>query len=246
MDAVNDAEQSFEASIYYDLEWSDTRLASTGEILYDFDTDKIWKPFFGIIDLQKNWTDIPELIDIDREGTVSLRRVIWRSFSLPLDLRNFPFDTQSFEIRILIESESDQVHLIPHLARHSGISYALSVPDWEVTSTTSEGQKIVVLKVEEKRRVQYYVYTMILPLLIIVLMSFTVFWIDPENFGTQLSRVSPATRLNRDRTGHRHAEPNLGAHCKPVQLVIMQCAIVKALRRGHRRQSESVFPFWTA
>ena len=124
--------------------------------------------------------------------------MIWGSFSQPLDLRKFPFDRQVFKIKILSESAADDVKFVQDQKRSSGITGTLSVPDWRVTSTNTSGEPLVViegdeanasfvLEVHAKRRVQYYVYTMILPLVIIVLMSFTVFWIDPSNFGTQVA-----------------------------------------------------------
>lgn len=44
-----------------------------------------------------------------------------------------------------------------------------------------------MLRFTAKRRIDYYIVNTIIPLLLIVAMSWVVFWIDPKESGTQIS-----------------------------------------------------------
>jgi hypothetical protein len=69
--------------------------------------------------------------------------------------------------------------------------------DWKVTSPTAYAQSYQAapglevagynFEFQAAREVQYYLTKVMLPLLLIVMMSWSVFWIDPSNGGTQIS-----------------------------------------------------------
>ena len=87
-----------------------------------------------------------------------------------------------------------------------GLPYAaliqndISLPDWEILESKTENTPYFITKGFEKagyafefsakRRVEYYLLKVIMPLLLIVMMSWTGFWIDPENSGTQIGVAS--------------------------------------------------------
>jgi hypothetical protein len=199
LDAVNDATQSFDANVYVLLSWTDPGIrqdASRSAL-----ASQLWLPDVALGNQQVAWTVLKESVHVGAEGSVEMRRGIWGSFSQPLDLRRFPFDRQTLSVILLADADVEELHFAPDPDRPSGISGALSVPDWTVTGVTTSSDPFIVsegiapvpafrLKVSIQRRPLYYVYTMILPLFAVVGMAYAVFWIDPENFGIQIAVAS--------------------------------------------------------
>lgn len=196
LDGIDDASQSFDANVYFSLEWSEPSRAEP-QIL----AGSRWSPLVAFGNQQRVWPVLPESFDTGKDGSVRLSRGVWGSFSQPLDLRRFPFDRQVLNVVLLADAGPDDLRFVADPERPSGISDALSIPDWTVTGieTTeapffiSEGIDPVpafTLRVTVERRVLYYVYTMLLPLMVIVGMAYMVFWIDPANFGTQIAVAS--------------------------------------------------------
>ena len=83
----------------------------------------------------------------------------------------------------------------PDLGSH--VADAYSVADWEVTSYRTEISRLELIKgystqvfemvIEVDRHANHYLIKVIIPLLLIVTMSWAVFWIDPAESGSQLS-----------------------------------------------------------
>jgi hypothetical protein len=62
--------------------------------------DDVWWPQLQFVNQQKIWPTLPEVVHIAADGQVYYRQRVWGPFSQPLDVREFPFDTQDFEIRV--------------------------------------------------------------------------------------------------------------------------------------------------
>ena len=196
LDTVNDANQSYEANVYVELMWTDPRILDEPVA-----ERNVWRPRVAIGNRQQAWSILPESLEVGANGSVRMSQNIWGSFSQPLDLRRFPFDTQVLKVTLLAEAGSDEVVFVQHPDSPSGISKALSVPDWDILDISSEGSLFevsegidpipsFVMTISAKRRHEYYVFTMIVPLVVIVGMAFASFWIDPANFGTKIALAS--------------------------------------------------------
>ena len=196
LDAVNDANQSYEANVYVELTWTDPRLRNQSVSEND-----VWRPRVAIGNRQQAWPILPEHLQIGGNESVRMSQNVWGSFSQPLDLRRFPFDSQVLKVTLLAEAGPEEIAFIQHPERPSGISKALSVPDWKILDVSSEGSLFevsegidpipsFVMTISTQRRFEYYVFTMIVPLAVIVGMASASFWIDPANFGTKIALAS--------------------------------------------------------
>lgn len=199
IDAVRDADNSYEASVYYRLSWTDPRLAVPRAERPP--ASEIWTPIVGIGNQQNSWTVVPSTIDISEDGRVVMHRHIWASLSQPLDLRRFPFDDQMFRVTLLTPTDPEHLRFVPDRETPSGVAASTSVPDWSFTGTTARGEALrlseakpptaaFVLEITAERRPLYYIYTMILPLFVIAGMSLVAFWIEPENYVARLGVAS--------------------------------------------------------
>ncbi|NIP92670.1 MAG: hypothetical protein GWO24_04070, partial [Akkermansiaceae bacterium] len=76
------------------------------------------------------------------------------------------------------------------------VADAYSVPDWKVIGFQTSNDPLVLpgdvkiesyaLEVTVKRLPNHYIVKVIAPLLLIVLLSWVVFWLDPSEGGSQL------------------------------------------------------------
>jgi hypothetical protein len=199
VDEISSVNQSFDANVYLQYRWRDPKLAHKGSEAIVRPLNDVWNPKIYVVNQQKIWTTLPEVVTIAPDGEVLYRQRIWGSFSQPLELKDFPFDRQVFSIQLAaVGFTQDQVELLPDTTPESGISQELSVVDWSVIGYKSEPRPfrpIPAMKAisgfafsfEARREIGYFIVKVIIPLIFIVAMSWVVFWIDPMESGTQIS-----------------------------------------------------------
>ena len=197
VDDVDGASQSFEANVYYELRWNDPRLAGDDEAHRSRSLYDIWHPRALLVNQQRVWKSFPEVVEVAPNGDVIYRQRVWGSFSQPLILRSFPFDRQVFDIQLAPAGySSKQVEFV--IDPESRISQRFSLPDWNVTSWSVDSKpvqpvpggitvSVATFSFEATRRAGYFIGKVIVPLVLIVAMSWVVFWIDPRESGTQIS-----------------------------------------------------------
>ena len=199
LDAVDSANQSFDANVYFEASWRDPRLADRSlKGSRTLALGEIWNPRLQILNQQRLWATLPDEVEVRPDGTVIQRARVWGSFSQPLDLRKFPFDTQWIAVTVVSAGYgAAEVTIIP--GAMSGIAKQLSVPDWRIlewritTDVTIPGPEgveedsgVELLLVAERLKGHYWI-KVIAPLILIVAMSWAVFWIDPKELGTKIS-----------------------------------------------------------
>ncbi len=192
---INDGAQSFNASIFIEAKWKDQRLISSNEKT-TYDLGDVWNPNLEIINRQKVFLSYPEIVEVDPEGTVVYKQRIFGNFSQPLDLHGFPLDQQKLEFQIVSAGYSpNEVNLIEDSV---GISEKLSIPDWDIMGINLKkieykilpnkpAREGMLLEINAKRYIHFYIFKFIIPLILIVIMSWMVFWIDPTSYSTQIS-----------------------------------------------------------
>ncbi len=117
--------------------------------------------------------------------------------SSPFDLRRFPFDTQllRFEIESFTFNEEELVFVADNA--QTGFAEDFQIPEWTITDVrahvesadvtrSSTPHSRLVLTMEIDRQSAFYVWKVMLPLLIIVALSWSVFWMPDEKFGIRV------------------------------------------------------------
>lgn len=152
------------------------------------------------------FSTFPEILRVSPDGEVAYQQRVWGRFSEPLNLRDFPFDSQELRFDLVSTGYSpEEVLLVQDAVRASGIADELTLPDWEITGLVigpivhqpnPSAGALAAFRVEiaADRSRGYYIFKVILPLILIVAMSWIVFWIDPADAGSQIG-VSVTTML---------------------------------------------------
>jgi hypothetical protein len=209
IDSINTATQIFEANVFIGLTWKDHRLAHSGSGPVKYPLDKIWSPPLQIANevglVRKTF---PEVALVQPDGTVSCKQRYVGTFSQALNLKDFPFDQHKFVLQLIAPGYTpENIQFVPDKKWiDRGVPYAaliskdLSLPDWEITEVKAENTPYFIVEgfglagytfeFKGKRHVEYYLLKVIMPLILIVMMSWACFWIDPENSGTQIGVAS--------------------------------------------------------
>jgi hypothetical protein len=206
INSIDSAQQSFTADVFTVLRWRDPRLAHTGTGVAHYALDQIWNPRVVIVNETNSVSHrLPESVEVDADGTVAYRQRFVGSFAQALVLKSFPFDKQTFHVQLAaIRYSPNEVNFVPDqkwldagIKQAAGIANSITLPDWTVGE---RGVKTLVyalapglensgyiFEFTASRNVKHYILKVILPLILIVIMSWTVFWIDPTNANSQIS-----------------------------------------------------------
>ncbi len=201
IDEINSADQSFAASVYYEARWNSPLLQHAGPGPLHVDLADLWNPRLTIIGQQNSWKSYPETAEILPDGTVIYRQKVWGHFSQPLNLHDFPFDRQELSIQLVAPGFSEkQVSMTPwvgELGRTSNLAPHFSLPDFDILSFEAKsapyypdqgpiGVAGYEMKIQVARQPEYYILKVILPLCLIVIMSWLPRWLHPEQSGTNI------------------------------------------------------------
>lgn len=197
IEGIDSVSQSFEANLTLVLRWYDSKLRHAGPDSVSRNLNEIWYPRIQILNQQRLVQSFPQSAEVKPDGEVLYRQRMWGTFSQPLELREFPFDSQRLQVLLgNISFGSQKIQLKPSL--ESGISERLSIPDWQVLQWNLSAENLkfdnesaplpgMVFSLDVKRNTSYFKYKVILPLVMIVMMSWLVFWIDPSLVPSQIS-----------------------------------------------------------
>ena len=201
IEEINSKTQSFTMNLYFMARWQDDSLAHPGPGNAVIETDEAWFPNFQFTNQQKVIRTFPERLLVTPSGEVFYRQRVWGPFSQKLNLSEFPFDRHTFQVLLVAAVPTlspGTIELVQDPEYTSGLAADFSLPDWSVEGWTAtptvynplarpEGTPGFAFEFVARRHVGYFMLKLMLPLMLIVMMSWIVFWIDPEDMGIQVS-----------------------------------------------------------
>jgi Neurotransmitter-gated ion-channel ligand binding domain len=203
---IDSAQQSFTAEIAVVLRWKDPRLAHTGEGVVRHPLEQVWHPRVAIVNETNSVTrKFPDSVEVEPDGVVNYRQRYAGAFTQPLRLQSFPFDRQTFRVQLVaVRYRANEVKFVPDqdwinsgLKQAGGIAPSITLPDWTIENWNTKSLSYALapgfeysgyaFEFKAARDVQHYIFKVILPLVLIVIMSWAGFWIDPVNANSQIS-----------------------------------------------------------
>jgi hypothetical protein len=198
LDEINDAGQNFTANVIAVFRWNDPREAHGGSGNIMKKLEEVWHPVLLFANQQRAWSNLGETVEISPEGELVYREQFWGDFSQPMNLRDFPFDTQDFTVQVAEAGAEKfgEVVLVQDPKFNSFFAETYSVADWKIVGFRTHSDPYL-LPNDEKVNAFSFVFTaerlsthhlikVIAPLLLIVMLSWLVFWLDPKEGGSQL------------------------------------------------------------
>jgi len=195
IDEINDVRQRFNVDLFLNIAWQDPRLAlpeeeRSGQIR-TFPMTEIWTPRGMVVNDRGLTFKLPLVADVDDLGNVVHRQRLSGEMAVDLDLKEFPFDEQQLAIQIISYQYSpDEVRFSSNAQVAANVE-AFSVEGWSFNLQETEIGEFsvpavgvvrpqITFVVEAQPNAQYYLLTMFLPMSLIVFMSWTAFWIQPN------------------------------------------------------------------
>jgi hypothetical protein len=203
---IDSVAQTFSANLILILRWRDPQLAHGEPSAKQYALDDIWHPRILVAnEAGEIGRSLPEIADVAADGMVTYRQRLIGSFSQSLNLRAFPFDEDAFRVRIVVLGyrpedillAPDPMALAAGMREGIGMAGKLTIQDWRVSSITARAEPYQVtpgmqvagfsFEFRAARNAHHFVIKVIIPLILIVMMSWAVFWIEPNDANTQMA-----------------------------------------------------------
>jgi hypothetical protein len=200
--SLSDVEQTLDADVYVVARWRDTRLAdpARGEASADCPPPpegRLWMPALEPESLRGRQAFYPPRFLVDGRGVVTFGRRLFVKVSDPLDFRDFPFDRHRWTITLWpVLARSDELVFHP-LSRVTGINERLSIQGWRVRSPRAAASTAARVarpgtfarfdvELALERDWSYHAWKLGLPLTLIVLMAYGVYFIPGSAVAQQI------------------------------------------------------------
>ena len=208
---IDPVRDEFQFRGYVRVLWCDPRLAFDPEIegqnelvftgdRFEKEFKRIWTPSGYSVNKVGELSFSERVLRIRHDGTIEQSINISVPLATHFDLRRFPLDRQTLELQV--ESylwNRDQLQFI-HDETISGFSDGISMPEWNIEAVDGRVSEVAVMKsdtpfsryileIEIARRPGFYHWKVFLPLIVIVALSWSVFWMTDERFSAR-SRIS--------------------------------------------------------
>lgn len=194
--SINSKEQSFDIDFVVHYEWQDSRLAGKSG---KYPLNLIWNPSIQIFNSLDEDARMPEVAEVDDKGNVVYNQRYYATLKGDFDFKRFPYDEQYLPIVLGVFGYTPyQVKLVFNKA---GNEKKFSVSDWQVEPVgynifnkeifaigdeTPIVRSMLVYKFKAKRYIHFYFWKVLAPMLVILFLSWAVFWIDPAQVGAQI------------------------------------------------------------
>jgi hypothetical protein len=202
---INQTDETFDIAGLLTTTWKDERLkfepAVVGESVMRFKPDDIWTPELSIVNAANLQRKTPIQLSVKPDGSVKFVEFLAVTVSSDFNLRRFPFDAQTAMViwePLSSEVQGLELSLNPAAEGFSKDSY-VTLSEWEILGVSSEigarkAEKEDItyprntFKMRIKRNYGFYLFKVAFPLMLITIISWSVFWINPATgFAQQLS-----------------------------------------------------------
>jgi hypothetical protein len=194
--AIRDADQSFSSDVFIRIEWQDLRLAHGGDTPCAVGLGDVWWPELQLMNRRtvQNVREVRPLVSPD--GTVGLLLRGFGEFSFKADLSDFPFDEQELFFDILSVYSDDEIDFVYDFERFA-LASELSVANFDVELTAVEERSDYIassqreharllVKMRAVRLAGFYTWQQLVPLFLVVMMAWIVFWIPREHVPSRI------------------------------------------------------------
>ncbi len=209
---IDDVAEKFEFTGVLTLTWNDPRQAFEASSVAD---EKVFQGDYQFNELSTGWYPQVVLVNesglyqksgvvlrIQPDGTSTLIQTINAAAEIELDMRWFPFDDHRLEaVFEVLGFDRDEILLQADSASEGSVlGSAVRTPQWAITgsgtsirerSASYAGRRRVssafVVSVDVERDSFYISRLVTFPLAVIVLLSFSVFWMDRSSLGDRIS-----------------------------------------------------------
>jgi len=193
---ISDVDQTVRLDALLSLQWTDHRLDAATGCRYDYLA--IWTPGLQLFNSATVESRQPPQILVEANGRVTSATRYNATVVSPANIRDFPFDRRSIDLQLgSLNYDTAEVYFSIK-EQWTGRLAEMTIPDWRIgepivaageLELQRVGRTVSVLNFEipAARLSGYFVYKFVFPLCLIVMMSWSAFWIDPRNINPRLA-----------------------------------------------------------
>ena len=197
---IDDVSQTIAVDFLLSQSWVDPRLTAFEGC--QFELSEVWVPQVDVINAGRLFKRLRERIEVLASGRVRHMQRISGSLVFAYYAQRFPFDRHKIGLLLLsVEyGERDVVFDIDEELTGKA-ERVFNVPNWEIAGLEARvgtmhldvydrDHSAFNIIISANRLPYYYIWKVIMPLFVIIMMSWSVFWIDPAHFGSQVAMSS--------------------------------------------------------
>jgi hypothetical protein len=209
---INDSDSTFSFTGTLKLSWMDPRnafdpnVAGVEEKTYsgDFQFNELstsWYPQVILLNESEHYEESAILVKIQPNGTTTLFRSINASAKTHMDLTYYPFDNQKLQLifsafgydtgQIILESED--IRIPPNALTEITDEYSIGRIEYSTGTSNanilSSGKlfSTFIVDIGLSRKPGFVVRTVIVPMMLIVLLTFSIFWFDIKSIQDRIN-----------------------------------------------------------
>jgi hypothetical protein len=200
---VNEVDNTFTIEVFMDNVWCDRNRPKPDRLpVIDREAREElargWNPNVTFVDELEAPIRENEELKVFRDGTVEYKQKLNVTLENRFDLRKFPFDRQ--KLRVELESfdwPATQVQLTRRADRVA-FSERFEIPEWQAVAVGSDIREMeeardrtefseLVVTLEVDRESGFYVWKILVPLVLLVGISWSVFWMSGETLAARIA-----------------------------------------------------------
>jgi Neurotransmitter-gated ion-channel ligand binding domain/Neurotransmitter-gated ion-channel transmembrane region len=209
---IDEVSERFNLMFYLVAQWRDPRLAFSpsgpADRFHSFMPNQIWHPRLEFINELGSHSTGDASLRVTPNGAVLYVERTSSELSTNFRLRRFPFDRQALQViihpfvgqalAVMLHADQEHTWISGEESEYSslaqwqvmGIRASESQASFSKFGPIAEARFVIVVK----RKYRYYLWKIFLPLLLMVSLSWTVYWIDPKDLNSQV-QISITTIL---------------------------------------------------
>jgi hypothetical protein len=209
---VDERRETFEFEGILTLKWRDPRQAfdpgkiGVSERTYqgNYQFSEVfdgWWPQLILANESGGFASQAVLLRIAPDGAATLVSELRAVAEMPMDLRRFPFDRQGFQaVFEVLGFGQNRVVLIPDPSASGGADQGVNIAQWELQDLRVASRAYdplyedghdgalsqIVVTLDMARKSAHMLRVVVLPLTLLVVLTFSVFWMDRESLGDRM------------------------------------------------------------
>ena len=190
---IDDVNKRMAVDFAIRMTWKDESLDGLSKTILLEEDNRFWHPEIQFLNSVSLEPKIKKAVNVKNGSATYAQRYIG-DISIKANFSQFPFDKHEFSIHV-VGVNRDSFTFINNQPK-SFTNPALTLAEWDAGGydLAIEPFKTQIrylpgfeFKMQFKRRVQFYIWKTMIPLSLVIFMSWTVFWVHPKHLEAQIA-----------------------------------------------------------
>ena len=233
---INDNQQTMSVDFVVRLRWVDPAWQGGSQSLTNLELENIWHPELQIINARNISPKIDATaINAYPDGSIVFRQRYYGELSVNAHSTKFPFDNHIFEIK-LVAINTQPVKFISD-PEVSVKETTFSVANWRIQEGDLEIKPFTRTLIHKpafskviysSRDTSFYFWKIFVPLTFVVMMSWTIFWVDPKHPSQLTVAATAMLSLIAFQFTMTNLLPNL-SYLTRLDIYVLECTFLVLL-----------------